>query len=273
MTSHHLTTTQEEEEVLAEIKRALNIDDDNVEGASSSKPVETITIPYQMSEIIEINDDCENSAAHNSSDHDNADTNNESNQHEPRQSALTSAAVGASSSAVESGILLHNQVQHSQSHDATTATTTADSNILLQDRTNSNTAFTAKNYITSGTFISTTEGDIEDHHNDVNDGGDGSASVAADDDESWQSHEEEINLLQDGADDMTYDELLELVERLYSNLKQADAALTKEKSRRSGRENNLIKLAKELRSRKNKIDELEEQIDDVSGISLEGDGA
>jgi hypothetical protein len=58
--------------------------------------------------------------------------------------------------------------------------------------------------------------------------------------------------------------LIDLVERLYDNLKNADRALTKEKARRSGREKSLIKLAKELRKRKEMVADCMERIEEVT---------
>lgn len=54
-----------------------------------------------------------------------------------------------------------------------------------------------------------------------------------------------------GADDMSHSELLDVVKRLYKELKKADEALSAERKRRHSREKNLIKLAKELGRRKN----------------------
>jgi hypothetical protein len=65
------------------------------------------------------------------------------------------------------------------------------------------------------------------------------------------------------AEEMSYEELLGLVERLYDHLKQADRALTKEQERRVAREKSLIKLAKELKNRKATIGDCTEQIEEV----------
>jgi hypothetical protein len=70
------------------------------------------------------------------------------------------------------------------------------------------------------------------------------------------------------AEEMSYDELLALVERLYDHLRQADKALTKEQERRSAREKSLIKLAKELKNRKATIKEYIEQIDEVHACGI-----
>jgi hypothetical protein len=55
------------------------------------------------------------------------------------------------------------------------------------------------------------------------------------------------------ADEMSHGELMDLVQRLYGNLKQSDSALSTERERRKSRERSLIKLAKELAARKDVI--------------------
>jgi hypothetical protein len=66
------------------------------------------------------------------------------------------------------------------------------------------------------------------------------------------------------ADEMSYGELMGVVQRLYEHLKQSDAALETEKSRRASREKSLIKLAKELTKRKYTICKQMGQIEEVS---------
>jgi hypothetical protein len=66
------------------------------------------------------------------------------------------------------------------------------------------------------------------------------------------------------ADEMSYGELMGVVQRLYEHLKQSDDALATEKSRRASREKSLIKLAKELTKRKDTICKQMGQIEEVS---------
>jgi hypothetical protein len=65
-------------------------------------------------------------------------------------------------------------------------------------------------------------------------------------------------------DEMSHNQLVTLLERLYFNLKNADRALTKEQRRKAAREKSLIKLARELKKRKEIITELTERVDEVS---------
>ena len=65
-------------------------------------------------------------------------------------------------------------------------------------------------------------------------------------------------------DEMSHNEVVTLVERLYTNLKTADLALTREQERRTAREKSLIKLAMELRRRKEIVTDLTEQVHEVS---------
>jgi hypothetical protein len=58
-------------------------------------------------------------------------------------------------------------------------------------------------------------------------------------------------------------ELMDLVERLYQNMKRADAAFANEQSRRHKREKSLIKLARELKLCKERLAECMEQIEEV----------
>ena len=51
------------------------------------------------------------------------------------------------------------------------------------------------------------------------------------------------------AEDLSRRELMDVIQRLYQNLKQSDFALATERSRRKSREGSLIKLAKELAGR------------------------
>jgi hypothetical protein len=94
--------------------------------------------------------------------------------------------------------------------------------------------------------------------NDDNDDDDDDDDEIGTDGSSMQS---KVNLLQ--TDEMSKGELIDLIERLYDNLKNADRTLTKEKTRRIGREKSLIKLAKELRRRKDMVEEYIEQIEEV----------
>ena len=66
-----------------------------------------------------------------------------------------------------------------------------------------------------------------------------------------------------GADDMSHDELMDVVHRLYGELKKADETLAREKKRRHSREKNLLKLAKELGTRKDATDKLLSKIGEV----------
>ncbi|KAL3909595.1 MAG: hypothetical protein SGILL_008027 [Bacillariaceae sp.] len=68
-------------------------------------------------------------------------------------------------------------------------------------------------------------------------------------------------------DGLSRQELVDMVEKLYQNLKKADRALIKEQSRRGAREVSLAKLARQLRKHKetlasylNHIDELQEEV-------------
>jgi len=246
------TTEEEEEEVLAELKRALNLDGtndgdngngngndgqqqqqiSNSSGSGSSwvKPLDAITIPVSS---------------------------HSRGQGPPTGSATASGVATAPARST-----------------AAAATTTPNNTKpkIIDINANNNTDTIASpprtNYITSGTFPMNLDdgggggGEGVGGGDEVHD--ESSWKISADDGEDNDDDDEDhIHFLQDGADDMTYGELLELVERLYKNLKQADAALTNERSKRTGREKSLIKLAKELRSRKHKIEELEEQIDDL----------
>jgi hypothetical protein len=65
-------------------------------------------------------------------------------------------------------------------------------------------------------------------------------------------------------DEMSYGELMGVVQRLYEHLKQFDAALATEKSRRASREKSLRMLAKELPKRKDTICRQMGQIEEVS---------
>jgi hypothetical protein len=244
MTSHHnptttaMTMSEEEEEVLAELKKALNIND--VDGGGSGggdyhssmpKPLDAISIPVHK------NPPVHDTPVASSSSSSRTTNNNNKNEVGREQQSINIATLVTSNS----------------------------------------------NYMTSGTFKDADDVADDDERVDADRDGEGDGHRARNrhdskavpivavidddiDDQAREEDEEEddIHLLQEGADDMTYDELLELVERLYKNLKQADAALTNERTKRTGREKSLIKLAKELRSRKDKINELEEQIDDVS---------
>lgn len=79
---------------------------------------------------------------------------------------------------------------------------------------------------------------------------------------SIQSHVSDL-----GADDLSHGELMDVVYRLYKQLKKADESLSAEKKRRHSREKNLIKLAKELGKRKEmtnvqsaKIEEMRQEL-------------
>jgi hypothetical protein len=62
---------------------------------------------------------------------------------------------------------------------------------------------------------------------------------------SVQSHVSNL-----GTEEMNQSELMEVVHTLYKELRKTDAALSKETKRRHSREKSLIKLAKELKKRK-----------------------
>ena len=68
-------------------------------------------------------------------------------------------------------------------------------------------------------------------------------------------------------DGLSRQELMDMVETLYENLKKADRALVREQSRRGAREKSLVSLARQLRKHKetlasylNHIDELQEEV-------------
>lgn len=76
---------------------------------------------------------------------------------------------------------------------------------------------------------------------------------------SIQSHVSDL-----GADDLSHGELMDVVYRLYKQLKKADESLSAEKKRRHSREKNLIKLAKELGKRKEMTNVQSAKIEEVS---------
>ncbi len=75
---------------------------------------------------------------------------------------------------------------------------------------------------------------------------------------SIQSHVSDI-----GADEMSHRELVDVVQRLYLELKKVDEALSAERKRRHSREKSLIKLAKELGRRKSLSNKQLEEIHEV----------
>lgn len=286
MSSHIIPTTQEEEEALAEIKQALNIHDDD---DKSSKPLSTITIPKldfpssfsstmnqennesgNTGKTAKINDGyipapmMEPTSVETESDSFLAPQ--QQPQHEqkmdPKEQQEEPTSFFRRGDAVIVSGTYSVLEDSSSSNAADTKTTTGTTTMDAAASQNSNSADrvvvnknTSKSIISSSwdQYLAGGTGSMYGEKNDTNS-----------DDDSWQSSDnDKVSLLQEGADEMTYEELLALVERLYDNLKQADAALTKERSRRTGREKNLIKLAKELRTRKSKMEELEEQIEEV----------
>jgi hypothetical protein len=76
---------------------------------------------------------------------------------------------------------------------------------------------------------------------------------------SVQSHVSNL-----GTDDMSQGELMEVVHRLYKQLKKTDITLSEEKKRRRSREKNLIKLARELGKRKEMTNMQMAKIEEVS---------
>jgi hypothetical protein len=64
--------------------------------------------------------------------------------------------------------------------------------------------------------------------------------------------------------ELSNQQLLDLVESLYDNLKHADSVIQKEKSRRRSREKTIIKLAKELTKHTENLNQQRGQIDEVS---------
>jgi len=81
------------------------------------------------------------------------------------------------------------------------------------------------------------------------------------DDYSVQSHISNF-----GTEDMDRDELLEVVRTLYKELRETDRALAIEIKRRQSREKSLIKLAKELKKRKDKAIRLASELDEVGFV-------
>lgn len=63
--------------------------------------------------------------------------------------------------------------------------------------------------------------------------------------------------------ELSHQQLLDLVESLYHNLRQADASKKKEKARRHTRERTIIKLAKELSKQSEFVNQQREQIEEV----------
>jgi predicted RNA-binding protein with PIN domain len=76
---------------------------------------------------------------------------------------------------------------------------------------------------------------------------------------SIQSHISDL-----GTDELSHGELMDAVQRLYKQLKQAEDSLSSERKKRRSREKNLIKLAKELGKRKNASNKLLDKIAEVS---------
>lgn len=85
---------------------------------------------------------------------------------------------------------------------------------------------------------------------------------------SVQSHVSDL-----GTEDLSHGELMDAVQRLYKQLKQAEDALTVERNKRRSREKNLLKLAKELGKRKNSsnklLDKIAEMHDTISVLQSE----
>lgn len=202
-----LHRSQEEEEALAEIKRALNIQED------AEPPPITISVPISRRKS------STNAMASSRVDKDNI--------------PLIS---------IEPDSMDRTSVTESyDDNDLTRLSTTSMEGTFSEGAVDSN-ASTPRFYI-GGIGV------IEEHGDE--DGEEGESSVRS-----------RVSLVD--AEEMSYDELLALVERLYDHLKQADEALTKEQARRSAREKSLIKLAKELKNRKATITECVEQIKEVS---------
>jgi hypothetical protein len=63
--------------------------------------------------------------------------------------------------------------------------------------------------------------------------------------------------------ELSREQLMDLVEKLYLNIKDASTALRKEKSRRCSREKTIVKLAKELSSQTGTIHRQKGKIDEV----------
>jgi hypothetical protein len=80
---------------------------------------------------------------------------------------------------------------------------------------------------------------------------------AEDDASSIPSHQLEV-------EDLSRQELVDMVEKLYKNLKRADRALAREQTRRFAREKSLIKLARDLRRHRETLSSYLQHIDEVS---------
>jgi hypothetical protein len=70
------------------------------------------------------------------------------------------------------------------------------------------------------------------------------------------------------ADDLSHNQLLRVVQRLYSHLKKSDEALSRERKRRNSRESSLIKLAKEMSKRKTTINRQMKMLGEVSQLEF-----
>lgn len=82
-----------------------------------------------------------------------------------------------------------------------------------------------------------------------------------DDDCSVQSHVSDF-----GTEEMGRSELMEVIHNVYQELRKADQALSEEKRRRNSREKSLIKLARELKKRKDITTKLAKKLEEVGKI-------
>ena len=86
--------------------------------------------------------------------------------------------------------------------------------------------------------------------------------AVSEDECSVQSHVSDF-----GTEDMNREELIEMVHTLYQELRETDRTLNTERKKRQSREKSLIKLAKELKKRKDATTDLAVKLEEVGAFS------